>query len=154
MFVFHVKHTKRKLIALSVTAVAVVCAILLLPGCQSKAPQSDSILAPTVEQQVAYLTELGWEVNADPLETLELQLPDDLQADYADYCKLQNKQGFPFSQFAGQSVKRYTYTVTNYPNIDHGVQVNLYLCGEQIIAGDIISTGEGGFQTGIAYPEA
>ena len=154
MLVFHVKHTRRKLIALTVTAVAVVCAILLLPGCQSKGTQSEPILASSVEQQIAYLAELGWEVDSDPLETLELQLPDDLKADYADYCKLQNEQGFPFSEFAGQSVKRYTYTVTNYPNIDHGVQVNLYLCGDEVIAGDIISTGEDGFQTGIAYPEA
>lgn len=155
MLVFHVKHAKRKLLALTATAVAILCVVLLLPGCLGKgAISSDPINAPTVEQQVAYLAQLGWQVDASPIETLELQLPDDLKADYAEYCKMQNEQGLPFSQFAGQTVMRYTYTVTNYPNIARGVQANLYLCGEQIIAGDIISTGENGFQSGLAFPES
>lgn len=155
MLVFHVKHTKRKIIALLSVTVIAVCALLLLPGCLDKGgARTESIPAPTVADQVAYLTELGWQVNAEPLETLELQLPDDLKADYADYCKLQDGQGLPFSQFAGQTVKRYTYTVTNYPNIDRGVQANLYLCGDEIIGGDIIATGENGFQSDLAFPKA
>ena len=156
MLIFHVKHAKRKILALTAAAVAVVvCVIFLLPGCLDKgAVPSEPINAPTTAQQVAYLEQLGWQVSDEPLETLELQLPDDLKADYADYCKLQEEQGMPFSEFAGQTVKRCTYTVTNYPNIERGVQANLYLCGDQIIAGDIIATGENGFQSGLAFPES
>lgn len=154
MLIFHVKHAKRKIFTLAATAAVILCAVLLLPGCFGK--NSDSLTpinAPTAEQQLAYLSQLGWQAGPEPIETLELQLPDDLKADYADYCKLQDEQGLPFSQFAGQTVKRYTYVITNYPGIERGVQVNLYLCGEQIIGGDIISTGENGFQTGLAFPE-
>ena len=156
MLVFHVKHAKRKILALTAAAVAVVvCVVFLLPGCLDKgAVPSEPINAPTTAQQVAYLEQLGWQVSDEPLETLELQLPDDLKADYADYCKLQEEQGMPFSEFAGQTVKRCTYTVTNYPNTERGVQANLYLCGDQIIAGDIIATGENGFQSGLAFPES
>ena len=156
MLIFHVKHAKRKILALTAAAVAVVvCVVFLLPGCLDKgAVPSEPINAPTTAQQVAYLEQLGWQVSDEPLETLELQLPDDLKADYADYCKLQEEQGMPFSEFAGQTVKRCTYTVTNYPNIERGVQANLYLCGDQIIAGDIIATGENGFQSGLAFPES
>ena len=154
MLIFHVKHAKRKILALTAAAVAVVvCVVFLLPGCLDKgALPSEPINAPTTAQQVAYLEQLGWQVSDEPLETLELQLPDDLKADYADYCKLQEEQGMPFSEFAGQTVKRCTYTVMNYPNIARGVQANLYLCGEQIIGGDIIATGENGFQSGLAFP--
>ena len=154
MLIFHVKHAKRKILALTAAAVAVVvCVVFLLPGCLDKgALPSEPINAPTTAQQVAYLEQLGWQVSDEPLETLELQLPDDLKADYADYCKLQEEQGMPFSEFAGQTVKRCTYTVMNYPNIARGVQANLYLCGDQIIGGDIISTGENGFQSGLAFP--
>ncbi len=155
MLVFHVKHAKRKLLTLTVTVAMILCAVLLLPGCLGKGTAtSDPINAPTPEQQVAYLAELGWQVDASPIETLELQLPDDLKADYAEYCKMQDEQGLPFSQFAGQTVTRYTYTVTNYPNITHGVQANLYLCVGQIIAGDIIATGENGFQADLTFPES
>ena len=154
MLIFHVKHAKRKILALTAAAVAVVvCVVFLLPGCLDKgALPSEPINAPTTAQQVAYLEQLGWQVSDEPLETLELQLPVDLKADYADYCKLQEEQGMPFSEFAGQTVKRCTYTVMNYPNIARGVQANLYLCGDQIIGGDIISTGENGFQSGLAFP--
>lgn len=154
MLIFHVKHAKRKILALTAAAVAVVvCVVFLLPGCLDKgAVPSEPINAPTTAQQVAYLEQLGWQVSDEPLETLELQLPDDLKADYADYCKLQEEQGMPFSEFAGQTVKRCTYTVMNYPNIARGVQANLYLCGDQIIGGDIIATGENGFQAGLAFP--
>ena len=154
MLIFHVKHAKRKILALTAAAIAVVvCVVFLLPGCLDKgAVPSEPINAPTTAQQVAYLEQLGWQVSDEPLETLELQLPDDLKADYADYCKLQEEQGMPFSEFAGQTVKRCTYTVMNYPNIARGVQANLYLCGNQIIGGDIIATGENGFQAGLAFP--
>lgn len=154
MLIFHVKHAKRKILALTAAAVAVVvCVVFLLPGCLDKgAVPSEPINAPTTAQQVAYLEQLGWQVSDEPLETLELQLPDDLKADYADYCKLQEEQGMPFSEFAGQTVKRCTYTVMNYPNVARGVQANLYLCGDQIIGGDIIATGENGFQSGLAFP--
>lgn len=155
MLIFHVRHAKRKIFTLTATVAVILCAVLLLPGCFSKNSASlTPINAPTTEQQLAYLSQLGWQADAEPIETLELQLPDDLKADYADYCKLQDEQGLPFSQYAGQTVKRYTYVITNYPDVDRGVQANLYLCGEQIIGGDIISTGENGFQTGLAFPEA
>ena len=49
-------------------------------------------------------------------------------------------------------MKRYTYTVTNYPEIPQGVQANLYLCGDTLIGGDVVATGKGGFQHGLTYP--
>ena len=89
-----------------------------------------------------------------PIETLDLQLPETLENEWADYAKLQKEQGLPFGKFTGQAVKRYTYTVTNYPDIPQGVQANLYLWGDQIIGGDIIATGQGGFQSDLVFPEA
>ncbi len=62
-------------------------------------------------------------------------------------------QNLPFADFGGPGVKRYTYTVTNYPEIPQGVQANLYLWGDQIIGGDVIFTGQGGFQTDLAFPK-
>ena len=76
MLIFHVKHAKRKILALTAAAVAVVvCVVFLLPGCLDKgAVPSEPINAPTTAQQVAYLEQLGWQVSDEPLETLELQL--------------------------------------------------------------------------------
>ena len=102
---------------------------------------------------MAYLQGLGWQVSPEPVETLDLQLPEDLKSQWGDYLKLQEKQGLPFSGCAGQTVRRFTYTVTNYPEVPDGVQANLFLCGDRLVGGDIIATGENGFQTVLAFPE-
>ena len=36
---------------------------------------------------------------------------------------------------------------------EKGVQVNLFVCGDQLIGGDILSLAENGFQTGLAFPK-
>ena len=54
--------------------------------------------------------------------------------------------------YDGQTVTRCTYTVTNYPGRTGDVQVNLYLCGDVIVGGDIMALGENGFQASLLYP--
>lgn len=151
MYVIHFKLHKRALLAAIAVLVLSVSAALLLPGCRGKEEQP--IPAGTEEQRLTYLADLGWAVNAAPVETLDLQLPQPLTEDWVAYAQLQKEQDLPFSDYSGQSVRRYTYTVTNYPGVEKGVQVNLYVCGDQLIGGDIISLGENGFQTGLAFPK-
>ena len=45
-----------------------------------------------------------------------------------------------------------TYTVLNYPGQPEGVQANLYLSGDTVIAGDMLSTGADGFISNLQYP--
>ena len=71
---------------------------------------------------------------------------------YGDYLKLQDGQGLPFAQCAGQTVSRYTYRVTNYPGYDGPVQINLWVCGGTLAGGDLIAPGKDGFTAGISFP--
>lgn len=151
MFVCHFRLRKRLLAAGAAALALLVALVCILPGCRSK--ETQPITAGTEEQRLAYLESLGWTVEPTPVETLDLRLPDRLEGEWKDYAKVQSDQGLPFSNFAGQSVRRYTYNVTNYPGIEKGVQVNLFVCGEQLIGGDIISLAENGFQTGLAFPK-
>ncbi len=148
-------HITRRRMALMLLALGLVIgSALLLAGCFGGDKETEVITAATNEERVAYLEALGWQVEPQPIETLDLQLPEKLEDEWDAYAKLQKGQGLPFSEFAGQAVKRYTYTVTNYPEIPQGVQANLYLWGDQIIGGDVIFTGQGGFQTDLAFPKA
>ena len=70
----------------------------------------------------------------------------------ADYLALQQEAGLPLADYDGQTVTRCTYTVTNYPGRTGDVQVNLYLCGDVIVGGDIMALGENGFQASLLYP--
>ena len=152
MRVIHI--TRRRMALMSLALGLVIGSALLLAGCFGGDKETEVITAATNEERVAYLEALGWQVEPQPIEALDLQLPEKLENEWADYAKLQKGQGLPFSEFAGQAVKRYTYTVTNYPEIPQGVQANLYLWGDQIIGGDVIFTGQGGFQTDLAFPKA
>lgn len=152
MRVIHI--TRRRMALMSLALGLVIGSALLLAGCFGGDKETEVITAATNEERVAYLEALGWQVEPQPIETLDLQLPEKLEGEWDAYAKLQKGQGLPFSEFAGQAVKRYTYTVTNYPEIPHGVQANLYLWGDQIIGGDVIFTGQGGFQTDLAFPKA
>ena len=152
MRVIHI--TRRRMALMSLALGLVIGSALLLAGCFGGDKETEVITAATNEERVAYLESLGWQVEPQPIETLDLQLPEKLDGEWDAYAKLQKGQGLPFSEFAGQAVKRYTYTVTNYPDIPQGVQANLYLWGDQIIGGDVIFTGQGGFQTDLAFPKA
>ena len=155
MQTMRVIHITRRRMALMLLALGLVIgSALLLAGCFGGDKETEVITAATNEERVAYLEALGWQVEPQPIETLDLQLPEKLEDEWDAYAKLQKGQGLPFSEFAGQAVKRYTYTVTNYPEIPQGVQANLYLWGDQIIGGDVIFTGQGGFQTDLAFPKA
>ena len=152
MRVIHI--TRRRMALMSLALGLVIGSALLLAGCFGGDKETEVITAATNEERVAYLEALGWQVEPRPSETLDLRLPEKLEGEWDAYAKLQKGQGLPFSEFAGQAVKRYTYTVTNYPEIPQGVQANLYLWGDQIIGGDVIFTGQGGFQTDLAFPKA
>jgi len=152
MRVIHI--TRRRMALMSLALGLVIGSALLLAGCFGGDKETEVITAATNEERVAYLEALGWQVEPQPIETLDLQLPEKLEGEWDAYAKLQKGQGLPFSEFAGQAVKRYTYTVSNYPEIPQGVQANLYLWGDQIIGGDVIFTGQGGFQTDLAFPKA
>ena len=108
---------------------------------------------PGNADRIAYLESMGWQVEEEPVETLQFLLPEKLEEPYLTYNELQDSQGFDLSACCGKQVARYTYTVTNYPGRPEGVQANLYVCEGQPVAGDILCAGADGFQDTLVYPE-
>ena len=154
MRIYHI--TRRRMIVTAAALVLVAGLSIMLAGCHGKedTAKQTGILAATDADRIAFLEDLGWQVDGEPMETLDLQLPEDLADSWAEYVALQTGQGLPFANYAGQNVRRYTYRINNYPSVTKGVQANLYLCGDEIIGGDIISTGKNGFQAGLQFPES
>ena len=149
----YVVHFKRRSLLLTLGGVLLASAVALtLAGCFG-GREAEAVTLGDDAARVAYLEGQGWQTAAQPLETLDLTLPEHLETTWADYTALQAQQGFPFADYGGQSVRRYTYAVGNYPGVPQGVQANLYLCGDTLIGGDIIATGKGGFQRELAYPK-
>ena len=161
MFIWTAKLHRGRLLAGAV-ALVVLCGAAALVGGALSARGVDAVSTTpaspkgikTNEDRVAYLQSLGWEVEAEPVETLQFLLPESLGEPHLTYNQLQLEQGFDLSACCGKQVSRFTYNVTNYPDHPTGVQLNLYVCENQPVAGDICSPGAGGFQAGLRFPDA
>ena len=110
--------------------------LMLLTACTARSSQTP-VTAKDDAARRAWLEQQGWQLSL---------------AGQEDYLALQQEAGLPLADYDGQTVTRCTYTVTNYPGRAGDVQVNLYLCGDVIVGGDIMALGENGFQASLLYP--
>ena len=155
MMIQAIRLTRKKAALAVILAGAVLAALILLLGQHGgNVGASEQPCLSSNGERVAYLRELGWEIDPEPLTTLQFLLPPKLSGDYITYNDLQKSQGFDLETCCGKQVTRYTYTVTNYPDRPEGVQLNLYICEEQPVAGDILCAGADGFQDTLVYPTA
>lgn len=151
MLIWTTRFSKKKAVAAAIAMGVVIAALICILGQrQAKAPSDQQL--NTNEDRVAYLQSLGWEIQPEPMETLQFLLPETLEEPYVTYNELQDAQGFDLSSCCGKQVARYTYAVTNYPGRTDDVQVNLYVCEGKPVAGDIFSPGAKGFQATLVYP--
>lgn len=152
MLIWTAHLSKKKAVFAVITLGVIIAALVCLVARPAPEDQPAAPQLLTNEDRVAYLSAYGWELEPEPLETLQFLLPDTLQEPYLSYNTLQQNQGFDLAPFCGSHVTRYTYAVTNYPGRSQGVQANLYICDGNPVAGDIFCTGTDGFQTGLQFP--
>ena len=146
MLIWTARFTRKKaVLSVLVFGLIMVILILLTGRIQTKAAPVPQLADNA--QRVEYLQSLGWEVDAEPLETLQFLLPETLEEPYLSYNELQMQQGFDHATCLGKQITRYTYQVKNYPDRPEGVQANLYICDELPVAGDLCCPGANGFQT-------
>lgn len=154
MMIWTAKFSKKRAVATVIFMGVVMAALIVLMG---RTPEEEPLPLPQLTsnaQRVAYLRSLGWEVEEEPIETLQFLMPETLEEPYRSYNALQIPQGFDLSACCGKQVSRYTYAVTNHPARAEGVQANLYLCEDVPVAGDVFCPGADGFQTPLLVEEA
>ena len=153
MMIQAIRLTRKKAALAVILAGAVLAALILLLGQRGGMDVPEQPYLSSNGERVAYLRELGWEIDPEPLTTLQFLLPPKLSGDYITYNDLQKSQGFDLETCCGKQVTRYTYTVTNYPQRPEGVQLNLYICEDLPVAGDVVCTGTDGFQDTLVFPQ-
>ena len=119
MVIMTAKLPKRRilLVVLLLLAAAVVLA-LCLGGAKhgGEKPQRTDAKGGTNEARIAFLAEYGWEVNAEPVQTQQVRVPEEPGEVFLRYNELQVSQGYDLLQYSGQELTRYVYQVTNYPD--------------------------------------
>ena len=141
------KVNYKKIAVILAAVVGVIVALILLLG----GGRSTTTAAPAVSNndgRVKFLTDLGWQVNASPVESGQVRIPEQQSELYERYNALQKSQGYDLSEYAGKTVMRYVYKITNYPNATEPVYATLLVYKNQVIGGDITDTAAKGVVRG------
>ena len=136
----------RVFIALGAILVTVILLFSLFGGSggESRPTAAENLQADSNEARVKFLTDLGWEVSPNPTESMQVRIPKESAEVFTRYNDLQKNQGFDLTQYAGKTVMRYVYQITNFPGSTEPVYATLLVNNGKIIGGDITDTAPGG----------
>ncbi len=153
MFVFSAKLTKTKILTIALVSACLVLLLLISLPTGIKASK-DTVKGETNEERIEYLQTFGWQVSGDPVEVVNITIPEEFDKTYDEYNALQMSQGFDLSGYKGDEGTRYTYAVSNYPNKTSAqVLANVIVIDDRIVAADISSVSAGGFMHTLQMPE-
>ncbi len=158
MVIVSAKVSKRKILTGIVIAVCVILLLAVLlrnastPGNSTAEAPSRTAEASCNDERVAYLKSFGWELQETPVETQEVRIPEEFNEVFTRYNELQQSQGFNLEDYAGKTVKRYVYAVTNHPDGGQDYYATLLVYKNKIIGGDVTCTSQGGVMRGFAMP--
>ena len=152
MFIYSFRASTLRFFALLLLATSALTALILFVPAYEAEDYSDTAAAisydkiETNDDRIAFLSQFGYNVSGEPIESVELTLPDDFDRVFSGYNELQKAQGLDLTKYKGKTVTRYTYEVTNYPGHEgEKIYANLIVRKNRIIAGDICSAETGGF---------
>ena len=104
----------------------------------------------TNEERIAFLSQFGWKTGENPIEEVEVTIPENFDKVFTGYNEIQKRQGLDLSKYKGKKVIRYTYEITNYENANGKVYANIIVYRNKVIGGDICSANVGGFIHGFS----
>ncbi len=125
---------------------------LLLAGIFRCAEATDAVPDPQVARAASFLTSHGWSVDISSCETAEVLIPGRFSTVYESYNALQRTQGFDLTPYRGESLRRVSFTVTNYPGYEGSglIRAHIFLDGTAVVAADLCSVELGGFIRGVS----
>ena len=151
MLMMTAKVNKKKIILAAAAVVAVIVVLILLLGGNSTATSGPAAIKSN-DDRVQFLESFGWQVVTSPAESCQVRIPAESSEVFERYNTLQKTMGYDLSQYAGKTVMRYVYKITNYPGATEPVYATLLVYKNQVIGGDITDTAPGGKIHGFKAP--
>ena len=101
-----------------------------------------------------FLGSYGWEIDEQPVETVNVNIPEPFDLVYENYNKMQLAAGLDLRPYAGRKAVRYTYEALNFPYDEpKEVRVNVLCVGNEPVAGDVMTVAADGFMAGLDFLE-
>ncbi len=159
MFIFTAKFSKWKCLAVALMVIAIIALMVtLFTSADADARESQEQTKPqqieSNEDRIAFLQSFGWEVEANPIETQEVKIPDAFPEVLEKYNELQKQQGYDLTTYSGKHVKRYVYEILNYPDANDQYYATLLIYKDTVIGADVTSASQNGVMHGLAMPKS
>lgn len=157
MFIYSLKASTVKFFTvLALSVVALITLIVFIPKSDeahslSVYTDSQSVTfdkIKTNEDRISFLSQFGWEVEAEACEEAQITIPAEFDKVFIAYNELQKQQGLDLGKYKKKKMVRYTYVVTNYPDYDGKVYANIIIYRNRVVGGDICSADTNGFLHG------
>ncbi len=106
--------------------------------------------AMDLDDILVFISNFGYTVKEEPDEIREVIIPVEFNDVYENYNQIQLRQGYDLRHFAGKRVKRWTFTITDYPGYENKeyIKINILVCDSKVIGGDVCSVKLDGFMHG------
>ncbi len=156
MFVVSFSSSSVTKIVVSVVLVLLVTGVIIYScfsgGAGKEAVQTNSINISSSEDILEYISTLGWEVSDEPDEIKEIIIPHQFDEVYNNYNEIQKSQGFDLTEYSGERVKLWSFTVENYPGYENKdcIKINILVYEGCVIGGDVCSVELDGFMHGLS----
>lgn len=153
MFVYSMKASTVKFFGvITLSVIAMVALLIFIPTYEpnDSSPTGSEVSInyskiKTNEDRIAFISQFGWSVNEMPTEEQELTIPAEFDNVFAAYNELQKQQGLDLGKYKRKSMTRYTYEITNYPDYDGTVYINLIIYRNKVVGGDVCTADVNGF---------
>ncbi len=159
MFVYAIRSATIKFVcAIALSVAALLALVALIPTYSAEKNEAATVSDVSYNKiyensdRLAFIGQFGWEVDATPLEAVEVSIPEEFDKVYLGYNEMQKEQGLGLTKYKGKTVTRYTYNVTNYPEYEGDVYISLLVYKNKVIGGDVCSADVGGFVHGFEAP--
>ena len=153
MMVMTAKVDMKKTILILSAVAALVLALILFAGGEDASAQTAAPALSGNDGRVKFLPDFGWQVPTSPVESGQVQIPEETSEVFERYNALQKSQGYDLSKFAGKKVMRYVYQINNYPGATEPVYATLLIYKNAVIGGDVTDTSAKGHIRGFKMPE-
>lgn len=158
LFVVSVSSRKFKKIGIVVVAVMLVMGVVTIYNCFSDTNNSinKSMATNNVVEGTSgildFISSFGWEVINEPDDVREVIIPVEFDDVYKNYNEIQISQGYDLEKYAGERVKKWSFTITNYPEYEECdyIKINILVFEGKVIGGDVCSVKLDGFMHGFA----
>ena len=152
MFVYSVKPRQIKFAFLIVFIVMTVLSLFILSQDSQQTGKGNemNVNASGHSERMAFISQFGWQVDEEPVEVMEIIIPEEFDDTYIAYNEIQKQQGFDLSLYMGNRLKRWSYVVRNYEGYENKdcIRVNLLIHDNVVVGGDVCSVELDGFMHG------